>query len=247
MKKLNQVLAIEKSLKGRVATKVSELGTIAQKEELLTGFNKKYEPLVDGGAKRQPETKRVQSTSRDIFQQLSKLVGELITTTALKDTANCSATADVRVNGEVILAKVPATHLLFLDKQLTELHNFVQRTAELSQDTAWTYDPNTGYFRSEEITTRVQEKEQVPLVLTEATEHHPAQVTMVSKTIDVGTWNTVRLSGALPRPAKLEILDKINILQNAVKEALEEANSVPVPEVNFGSKVMDYLFANVTK
>jgi hypothetical protein len=37
-------------------------------------------------------------------------------------------------------------------------------------------------------------------VLYDATEHHPAQTQLISEDVIVGWWETVKHSGAIPRP-----------------------------------------------
>lgn len=244
-KRLNQILATEKSLKGRVETVVSQLSAAVQKQELMDGFSKVFTPIKEDFVAPPKQDKKVQYTSKEVFQSITKMLGELFTTTAMKDVANCTARADVVVGGEVILKAVPATNLLFLDKQLTQLHTLVSKFAELSADVNWTYDPNTGYYRSEDIKTQATQKHEQPLVMAPATDKHPAQVQMVSKDVVVGHWTTTKMSGALPRPVKLQLLDKIQSLQSAVKEALEDANSVTVGDLDTGSRVMSYLFGSV--
>lgn len=244
-KKLNQVLAIEKSLKGRAETVIATNAAAAQKAELLNGFTKTFQPLKEGDVFVPPQSKKVQHSSKEIFGAITKVLAELITTTASKDIANCTARADVWVRGAVLLKSVPSTNLLFLDKQLAALNSFVSRFSELESDTNWVYDANTGYFRSEDIKTSVTQKVQEPLLMAAATPEHPAQTTLITRDVLVGHWTTTKLSGALPRPVKSELLDKIQELQNAVKEALEEANGVAAGDNDYGKKIMDHLFGGV--
>lgn len=246
MKKLNQILAVEKSIKGRAESVLQTATVTAQQEQLLNGFHKTYQPVAEDGAQRAPESLKVQHTAKELYSTVAKVLGELFNTTAAKDLANCSAKANVTVGGQVLLSGVPSTYLLFLDKQLTTLSSFVARTVELKSDTDWSMDPNSGLFRSGEIRTQVAQKVQEVLVKYQATVQHPAQTEIVSKDVLVGHWTTTKLSGALPKPLKQEILERIQELQLAVKEALEEANgSVEVPENDFGAKVFNHIFKGV--
>lgn len=241
-KKLNQTLAIEKSLKGRVENVFAQLSASVQKPDLMDGFSKTFKPINEDAIGPQPQSKKVQLTSKEVFNQLTKSLGELFTTTAAKDIANCTAKADVTVNGEVLLRQVPATYLLFLDKQLTALATFAQRFSELPSDTNWIADPNTGYYRSEEIKTQGTQLVKDVLVKAPATDKHPAQVEVIDKQVPVGVWTTTKFSGAISRPDKLALLERIQNLQIAVKEALEDANGVAVGDHDHGSRVMKFLF-----
>jgi hypothetical protein len=75
-----------------------------------------------------------------------------------------------------------------------------------------------------------------------ATDKHPAQVEMIQEDQSVGTWTTVKFSGAMPATRVAEMLERVERLQKAVKFAREEANSREVEQQNIGKKVFNYLF-----
>ena len=59
----------------------------------------------------------------------------------------------------------------------------------------------------------------------------------------VGTWRTIKFSGALPAKRINELLARVEKLQEAVKFAREEANGIEVEEQKVGEKVLKYLFS----
>ena len=61
--------------------------------------------------------------------------------TATKDWANCTARANVVLDGKPLLEDVPATYVLFLEKQLSDLHTFVGKMSELDPGSDWSVDP----------------------------------------------------------------------------------------------------------
>jgi hypothetical protein len=79
-------------------------------------------------------------------------------------------------------------------------------------------------------------------VKAEATEKHPAQVEVYYEDVVVGTWRTIKFSGALPASRVNELLNRVEKLQEAVKFAREEANNTDVTEQKVGAKVFQYLF-----
>ena len=79
-------------------------------------------------------------------------------------------------------------------------------------------------------------------MLYDATEHHPAQTQLISEDVVVGTWTTVKQSGAMPAPMKKRVLKRIETLANAVKFAREQANSIEADDQKVGKEVFDYLF-----
>ena len=128
-----------------------------------------------------------------------RALAELFDITATKDWANCSARATVVVDGKPLLEDVPATYLLFLEKQLSDLRTFIDKMVELDAGEDWLEDPSTGMYRTEAIKTQRTKKVQRPIVLYDATEHHPAQTQLITEDVVAGYWNTVKYSGA-PQP-----------------------------------------------
>lgn len=163
--------------------------------------------------------------------------------TATKDWANCSASADVLVDGKILLADTPVTYLLFLEKRLVDLHTFVAKLPTLDPAEIWNYNAEAGCWATEPVTTTRAKKVPRNHVLAEATPQHPAQVQMYNEDVIVGTWRTVKFSGALPAERVRELLERVEKLQEAVKYATQAANSADVVDQRVGKKVFDYLFA----
>lgn len=242
MPKLNQILAIEKGVKTRVYAEFTDLHNATQKPALMNGFTKTYQPRDEDGETYPPESQKVQYEHQTVFDRVANGLTELFDITATKDWANCSAKADVVVDGKQLLAGVPATYLLFLEKQLSDLAAFVQKMAELDPAADWNVDPGTGLFKTDPTATQRTKKVQRAIVLYDATEHHPAQTQLITEDVVVGSWVTTKLSGALPAPRKKALLARIEKLNQSVKFAREQANSGDVTEHKVGAAVFDYLF-----
>lgn len=243
MPKLNQILAIEKGKKTQLNTEISNLHKATQKAQLMTGHHKTFVPTEEGGESFPDDNQHVQHRASEVIEQVTERLTTLMDVTATKDWANCSARADVMVNGEKFLENVPVTYLLFLEKELNDLHTFVSKIVELDAAEQWTLDPNSGLFRSEPVKTTRTKKTQKPIVLYPATPEHPAQTQLTTEDVVIGHWTTIKFSGALPRPDKKKMLEKIRTLQDAVKFAREQANSMEAEEQKVGRKVLDYIFA----
>jgi hypothetical protein len=243
--KLNQILAIEKGVKTHTYNLVTELHKATQKSALMNGFLKSYEPKNEDGETYPPESQRVQYEHVGVLRSITKSLTELFDVTATKDWTNCVAKADVVVDGKTLLSDVPATYLLFLEKQLSDLHTFVSKMVELDSNNAWVFDEATGLYKTPTpVTTQRTKKVQRAIVLYDATEHHPAQTQLISEDQVVGSWVTQKVSGAIPKTKKDRILERIDLLTKAVKFAREKANSIKVVELlgSAGDKVFSYLF-----
>ncbi len=246
MAKLNQILAIEKGKKTQLHKEITELHRATQKNQLMTGHHKTFASKEEGGETFPDDRQHVQHRASEVIEQVSERLSTLMDVTATKDWANCSARADVVVDGDVFLSDVPVTYLLFLVKELADLHTFVSKVVELDPAEQWTLDPNSGLFRSEPVTTHKTKNVQRAVVLYDATEHHPAHTQMITDDVVIGHWTTVKFSGALPRPAKKRMLDRIANLQDAVKFARVKANSMEADDQRMGAKVLKYVFGDPT-
>ncbi|GHO68159.1 hypothetical protein KSC_070510 [Ktedonobacter sp. SOSP1-52] len=241
--KLNQIIAVEKGTKSRTFQELTEAHHALQKPTLLSGISRTYRPKDEEGEQLPPESTHVQVKAEDIIRKTIETLTKLFDVTATKDWANCVAKADVVVDGQVLLAQVPATYLLFLEKQLVDLHTFVKKLPVLDASESWNFDASADNWATEPVQTTRTKKVPRNHVKAEATEKHPAQVEVYYEDVIVGYWRTVKFSGSLPARRVNELLARVEKLQEAVKFAREEANSIEVTEQKLGEKVFNYLFA----
>ena len=242
-KKLNQIIAVEKSVKSKALQDLTEAHHSLQKTTLLAGISRTYRPKDEEGEQLPPESTRVQLKSEEIIQKTSESLTKLFDIVATKDWANCRARANVVVDGKTLLADVPATYLLFLEKQLVDLHTFIKKLPVLDASETWNFDPSADCWATEPVMTTRTKRVPRNHVKAEATEHHPAQVEVYYEDITVGTWRTIKFSGALPAKRVNELLARVEKLQEAVKFAREEANNLEVEDIKTGEAVLGYLFA----
>ena len=241
--RLNQDLAIESDLKKRVFSEITELDKACRKPDLLNGFVATYEPLAEDGEHFPTEQKRVQFNSREVLDSLHRGMAELFDIVATKDWANCEAKSDVVVDGQVIIAQVPTTFLLFIEKQLKDMQTMIERIVELDSAEEWREDGNDrGVFVSAPSKRHRTKKLQKAIVLYPATVEHPAQTQLITDDQIVGYVTTVKRSGAIPRETKKRLLRRIEKLANAVKAAREEANTRDCQRRN-AAAVLDYVFS----
>ena len=240
--KLNQIIAVEKGVKTKAQQDLAEAQRGLQKPALLAGISRTYQPKDEEGEQLPPESTRVQVQAEEVLRDSAAALTRLFDVTATKDWANCEARADVTVDGRVLVAEVPVTYLLFLEKQLAELHVVLRKLPVLDAAEAWVLDPSTDAWKTEPVRTVRTKKVPRNHVKAEATENHPAQVEVYYEDIPVGYWTTVKFSGALPARRVRELLDRLEKLQQAVKFAREEANGGEITDQHVGDAVFGYLF-----
>ncbi len=246
MARLNQIIAVEKGVKSRSYSELTEAHHGLQKAALLAGIARTYQPRDEEGEQYPPESTRVQLRAEEVLRRTADTLTRLFDVTATKDWANCEAKADVRIDGDVLLAAVPATYLLFLEKQLADLHTFVAKLPVLDAAESWGYDEAADCFATDPVQTTKTKKIPRNHVKAEATEKHPAQVEVYYEDIVVGHWRTVKFSGALPASRVKELLERVDRLQQAVKFAREEANNTEVTDQHVGERVFAYLLSGAT-
>ena len=241
--KLSQIIAIEKGVKSKSYADLTQAHHDVQKQALLTGLSRTYQPKDEDGEQLPPEATRVQVKAEDVLRQIAGNLTRLFDVTATKDWANCAARADVVVDGRTLLRDVPVSYLLFLEKQLTDLHTFVKKLPVLDAAESWTFDPSSDWYRTEPVRTIRTKKVPRNHVKAEATEKHPAQVEVYYEDVAVGYWTQTKFSGALPAQRVNELVERVEKLTQAVKFAREEANTFEVTDQRVGEAVFGYLFA----
>ena len=246
MTKLNQIIAVEKGIKSKSYADVTDAHQRLQKPAMLAGIARTYQPKDEEGEQYPPESTRVQLRSEEVLRQTAATLTRLFDVTATKDWANCEAKADVVVDGAVLLPAVPATYLLFLEKQLSDLHTFVGKLPVLDASESWSYDQAADCWATDPVQTTKTKKIPRNHVKAEATEKHPAQVEVYYEDVVVGHWRTVKFSGALPASRVKELLDRVDKLAQAVKFAREEANNSEVTDQHIGERVFAYLLDGST-
>jgi hypothetical protein len=245
MAKLNQIIAIEKGIKSSAYGALTELNKAAQKPDLFNGFSKNYRKKDEDGEELPPEGKRVQYTSGEVLRAAERALTDLVDVTARKDWTNCVAKADVVVDGKTLIAAAPVSFLLFMEKQLTDLRTLVGNLPVLDVAEDWKSDPNSGLYRTEPTETHRTKKMQKPIVLYAATPEHPAQTQLITEDVIAGWWVLTRQSGAMPKPEKQKLQDRIDKLTQAIKQARESANMFDETDAPaIGASVFGYLLGS---
>lgn len=242
MTKLNQIIAVEKSVRATKENALTQAYHTIQKAPLFAGIVKTYQPKDEEGDQLPGDKQLVQQNVEQVIDDLVDPIVRLIDLTVTKDTNNGVAVADIRIGDRVLAAKVPVTTLLWLEKQIVDYRTFVSKLPVLDPETHWTENPQTGLYESDPIQTVRQKKVAKFITTAPATDKHAAQVVRETEDVIEGMWTTVRLSGAITSQRKADLLAKVTLLAEAVKVAREEANSMTVTDVKIGAGIVAYLF-----
>lgn len=242
MSKLNQIIAIASGKKSQASKVITELHRQLQTPTLLEGISKVYKPKDEDGEIFPPEKKKVQLKVEEAKSLVISSFTEMFDVVATQDKANTQARASVFVDEVAVLKDIPVTTLIFLEKQLVDIHTFVDKLPTLDPADTWSYNADADCWAAEPSVTTKTKKVLMGKVLYEATPEHPAQVQTYNEDVVIGQWTTIKFSGAIPAKEKNELLRRVVKLQDAVKAAREEANSQAVEAQHLGKNVFDYLF-----
>lgn len=242
MAKLNQVIAVEPTIKSKAERVLTDVHRVLGKPELLTGLSRVYAPKDEDGEVQPPQYKLPQVKVTEAIDIAAAELTRLFDVTLTKESANTEARADVAVNGVPLLSDVPVTYLLFLEKQLVNVRTFVEKLPTLDPAVRWTWDANQGLYVSEVVRTASTKKVRKNWVKAEATREHPAQVEVFTEDDTVGHWSTTSFSGAIPATRKQALIERVDALVLAVKRAREAANDMEVAQKRAGEEVFTFLF-----
>jgi hypothetical protein len=245
MAKLNQIVAVVSGKKTRSEKEYGDLNKVLQKGDLFVGLMRTYRPYVDeAGERLPPEQKFPQMSVTDILSRVRALLAGSMDAVATQETGNQSTIADVVVNGAVVLKDVPVTVLLYLEKQMNDLATFVGNIPTIDPAEQWKWnDAQLRYETTPMLSIRTK-KVQKGLVILQPTKEHPGQGSVITEDVNVGEWSAVKFSTAMTPTDKRNILLRITVLQDAIKLAREDANSISVEDVQIASSVLAYVFGS---
>lgn len=244
---LNQIIALVQGKKTRLQKFLTELHhSWTKQSDRLSGISRTYAPVDEEGEMFAPENRTVQVHARDVIVLVRKHLGDFFDVVATQDYGNTVATADIMLGDKILVASVPVTVLLFLEKQLTDLRTFAISLPTLSSDRIWEQDTAKNCWVTQpEETLKTQKKIEV-IVKYDATKEHPAQTEIIQVDKTIGHWTTVHTSGALSEKHCSEIIENIENLQDAVKIAREKANSAEVQfQSKFAEPILGYVFGSL--
>lgn len=239
--KLHQLIALLPGRKVQAATALKESMQKANNADLTKGIYRTYQPVDDEGEVFPSETASVQVNIKELAEQTLNGLVNLIDTVCAVDTGNQVAVGTIKVDGKVIAKDLSVASLLYLEKELIGMKQFVQALPILNPSMEWSWSDNANCYVTPVTKTTKTKKVPRNHVMYEATPEHPAQVQIVHEDVTIGHWSTINRSGAIPVAEKLELLKRITKLIEACKLAREDANTVDVTVTPVGKTVVEYI------
>lgn len=224
--------------------KAETLKTFKTGHGIFVGFVKTYAPKVEGGDPLPDERKELITTVPDRLRWTLKFLAPLLDFEYTRDKANASASADLVVNGVTLAKAVPATTLLGIEKRLRELRDVFEAapTIDLAQNWKGIADQPERFQYGPTQTYRTAKKTQA-VVMSPATDKHPAQVKDVVEDVTIGTFTTTHYCAGLQPGEKARLMERLDSLLEATKAARMQANEATVTPSAIGKTVTDWLLA----
>lgn len=248
MSKQHEILAVEQSKKA-AANKIREDAKkqFHSKADRYEGFSRTYQPIDDAGEVLPSENKYLGDEDRvpAKLDYVATVAAPFFDVVAQKEATNQVAKADIEIDGQVVLPNVPATTLLFLEKELKQHREILDAIPTLDPALSWKWNDSQKWWETEPVNNRRTVKEEVPLVLYEATKEHPAQVKTTSIEKLTGHWSIKRFSGTISVREKADLITRCDLLINAVIQARMRANEAEVIDQKIGKILFDYIHSPI--
>lgn len=241
---LHQLIAVEPTVKADAQSAVTATREAFAHPELFQGQTRTYQTRLEDGDHYPDERANPQFDAADVLGSLQTALVRLFDLTAQKEWTDQTARADLDVDGQTLFEDVPVTYLLFLDKQLAQLLDLIDRLPLLDPSEDWRPDGVSGMERS--MPRKTVRTHRVPKahVLYPATPEHPAQVQAYTVDEPEGEWTTIRFSTAVTVDRQRTLRERVRRLQEAVRVAREEGNRAEVILVQPGRRILDWVFTD---
>lgn len=248
MGKLFEILTVEADVENKVKTIMQEAMTTFQKRsEHFVGSIRTLKMFDDGRQNEEAgfeERKDLVTTVQKKLDYTWESIIKYYDVIAQKEVGNQNTHADVIIDGKTLLTGMPATLLLGLESRLKKVREMYLTIPTLAPGTEWVPDESIGegVFRAKfpEIRHRT-EKTVEHKIIVQPTKEHPAQVEKWTSSVPVGNFTTDRWCGMISPAKKSQLLDRIDTLIEAVKQARQRANEVQLENVKVGEIIKNFI------
>lgn len=252
MTKLYETLALEGTLDAKQRKIVGEAEDTFKKRtaHFVETFRRVEMYREDQQHLNEDETKELVTTVREKLGYVADIVIPYLDTIYMKERGNQHAVADLVVHNQLIAKDVPATMLLGLESRLAALRVMYDAIPTLAPGRKWELDETDKragvYVDTRDDVRKRTQKMLVHKVLVEPTPQHPAQIEKWFEDVAVGDIVTTTKSGMIQPADKSKMLDRMDALIGAVKQARQRANAITVDkDVKIGAALFAYVHGAV--
>ena len=244
MSQLHELIAVEPSLAARYRDTKSRAELLFNKREMLQRTVKSEQHLNAA------EAVLDNVVTNDISARASDLIGgvlaefsTLVDATFQKELTNQVAKADLIVDGKILAASVPGIMLLNLESKLADLREVIAQVPTLAAGPVWELDPTEkGLWKTASPVVTFKTKKMPKAVeLSPATDKFPAQIEKFFEDVPSVKVETTVWSGMLTNVEKEALLDRLDSLAQATKQARMRANGTTVVNGSIAATLASYI------
>lgn len=248
MTKLHEILAVESDLEAVAKKVIAEgLDTFTKRQQHFFARHQSWE-MLDEARKNEAPADDVHFMETTVGKKLEYVENHLIKyydTLIRKELANQLATADLIVDGQVIAPALPVTFLLGMEKRLVQVRGLYQAIPTLPPGAEWrpADDKGVGVYvvANPEVKAKT-EKTIKSKVLVPATDNHPAQIEKWFEDKIIGRSTTITWAGLITPAEKSNLLERLDNLIQAMKQARQRANAQVVnKDLAIGRLLFEYV------
>ena len=251
-KTLGQVVAIERDARVGAQQLTEALGAEVGKDVLLRGSHHHMKP--DTVPADDPDfvlipdkDEELQLRTHQVLREHARRVSAALDLAATKDWADCTAKADVILEGATtpLLEDVPVSQLLSLERSFTNILAMYRRTSVTSTKESWTWDATNQAYVTVPEQRVCTDKKNERVVMFEPTQHQPGQAMLVNGDVRIGMWHITKLSGALLPAERQALIERTVAVLAAVKQAITVANHEAAPERHVARPIFEYILSGI--
>ena len=245
---LHEVLAKESdSDKSAVKLMSEAINSFTNKQELFGGHERTLK-MFDSGREHEEaghaDTKYLDYTVIGKLKFVENHLIKYYDVNATKECTNQHATATVTIDGKEILNNLPATLLLGLETKLKKYREVVNVAPTMKPGIEWIAAPDLGeniHKSKNPDRTFKTEKSLKVISKAAATKEHKEQVETLPVEKNVGEFAYTRFSGCLTVAHKSKLIERIDVLISAIKEARQRANATAIQKMEIGEKIFNFI------
>lgn len=235
MTKLHEILAAEKTVKDQNKVLLDTTITKFKKSDsYFRGHTKTLKMIADTDENRAIEeaAREDKPVITNVYETLDYVFSFWARNEdfqAQKNEANTRAVSHLEFRGQRLLENIPVDELLGLLDRLGNLRSLLLEAPTLDSSRTWEQGAVKYTWRStsEDVGTKT-EKRLTPVVLSPATDKHPAQIEKVINDVVIGKTTTRKSSGELTAQQKADLLAAIDELISEGSKARSRCNEIEV-------------------
>ena len=252
--KLHELIAVDGDVKSKSAKILEEtFNTFNKRGDLFRGHTKSLTMFK--------EADQAQNAIDDSHEITTTVPARLLyTKDALvrsmdvhfqKEVSNQEANADIIIDGEVLASNIPATYLLGLETELKKIRQVFAVAPTLDNGIEWVSDTNKKNIwktaKPEESFKTAKTFRHIILdpAKIQGEVGIPAQIEKWTDTENVGKYSKTSLSGCISSNQKHRLMERVDTLLVAVKQARMRANDREASNREIGETLMGYLLGEL--